>query len=232
MTPHLEAKPGEYADTVLFPGDPLRAKWIAETYLSDVKCVNTVRNMLGFTGYYNGKRISVQGSGMGQPSMSIYAHELYGAYGVDKIIRVGSCGAISPKVSVGDIVVATSACTDSSMGDNIVPGFRMSPAADYDLLSNFVTVARKYKHKLHIGTITSNDYFYQPDEDWWKKLSAVGVLAVEMEAYALYLLAMRFDKQALAVSTVSDSLCGGTEMSSADRQTGFSEMLELVLESI
>jgi purine-nucleoside phosphorylase len=232
MTPHIEAKLGDYADTVLFPGDPLRAKWIAETYLSDVKCVNTVRNMLGFTGYYKDKRISVQGSGMGQPSMSIYAHELYNVYGVDKIIRVGSCGGINPKVSVGDIVVATSACTDSAMGDNVVPGFKMSPAADYDLMSNFINVARKTKNNLHIGTITSNDYFYQPDPDWWRKLGAAGVLAVEMEAYALYLLAMRYNKRALAVSTVSDSLCNKEEMSSAERQTGFSAMLELVLESI
>ena len=166
MTPHIEAKNGDYAKTVLLPGDPLRAKFIAENFLEDAVLVNSVRNCLGYTGTYNGKRISVQASGMGHASLGIYVHELYNFYDVDNIIRVGTCGGISPKVKIGDIVAGMTSFTDSSVMDNITPGFRFSPCCDYELLKSFLNVCPD----THVGAVCSNDYFYQPDSDWWKPL--------------------------------------------------------------
>lgn len=231
MTPHNNAQPNEYAETVLMPGDPLRAKWIAETFLDDYKCVNTVRNCLGFTGKYKGKFVSVQASGMGQPSLGIYTHELYNIYNVVNIIRVGSCGGISSDVKLGDIVVAMTASTDSSMTDNLLPGFRLCPNADYTLMKNFINTIPDHI-SYHVGGITSNDYFYQPDSNWWEPMRDMGILAVEMEAHVLYSLAMKYKKRALAVSTVSDHLAGGEKMSSVERETGLNNMIEIVLESI
>lgn len=232
MTPHNEAKIGDYAPTVLMPGDPLRAKWIAETYFDNPKLVNSVRNCLGYTGTYKGKSVSVQASGMGQPSLSIYTHELYNTYNVENIIRVGSCGGISDDVHLNDIVVAMTACTDSAMTVGIMPGFQFAPCADYQLLTNYVNHIPQGT-RYWVGSITSNDYFYQPQADWWKKMADAGILAVEMETHVLYSIAMRFKKKALAVNTVSDHLNGKHEpMSPTERQTGFETMIVSVLESI
>jgi len=235
MTPHIEAQKGDYAPTVLMPGDPLRAKWIAETFLTDYKQVNGVRNCLGYTGYYNDSRVSVQASGMGQPSLGIYAHELYNFYDVKNIIRVGSCGGLAKNVKLGDIVVAMTASTDSDMSSKILSSLytdvKFCPCADYELLKDFVSNIPKTA-KYHVGSIVSTDYFYQPEEDWWKPLADVGILAVEMEAHLLYTLAMRFGKKALAVSTVSDHLDGGDSMSAQERQSSFDDMVTTVLETV
>jgi purine-nucleoside phosphorylase len=226
MTPHIEAKAGDYADTVLLPGDPLRAKWIAETFFNDPVQVNGVRNCLGYTGTYNGKRISVQAGGMGMPSNAIYITELFKFYNVEKIIRVGSCGGIAKHVQVGDIVAATTASTDSAMGRQLVKDFQISPSVDNELLKSFLN----YCPLAHVGSIVSNDYFYQPNEHWWKELQTYGTLAVEMETYILYTLAAQFDKKALSVNTVSDHFeYTNKNMTPKERETGFSEMIEAVL---
>jgi len=226
MTPHIEAKPNDYADTVLLPGDPLRAKWIVETYFDDLVQVNGVRNCLGYTGTYNDKRISVQAGGMGMPSNAIYITELFKFYNVEKIIRVGSCGGIAKHVQVGDIVAATTASTDSAMGRQLVKDFQISPSVDNELLQSFL----KHCPLAHVGSIVSNDYFYQPNEHWWKELQTYGTLAVEMETYILYTLAAQFDKKALSVNTVSDHFEYTNEnMTPKERETGFSKMIEAVL---
>lgn len=228
MTPHLEAKQGDYANTVLMPGDPLRAKWIAENFLEDIHQVNSVRNCLGYTGKYKDKKVSVQAGGMGQPSTSIYITELFEFYDVQKIIRVGSCGAIADHINVGDIVVATTASTDSSMAKNLIPGFQYSPSVTYSLLKKFVDSCPN----CHVGGITANDYFYQPNSNWWKDCQKYGILAVEMETYMLYTLAAKYKKQSLSVNTVSDHLNGTQKnMTSKERQTGFVKMIETVLET-
>jgi purine-nucleoside phosphorylase len=226
MTPHIEAKPGDYADTVLLPGDPLRAKWIAETFLKDPMQVNSVRNCLGYTGTYNGKQISVQAGGIGMPSNAIYITELFKFYNVQTIIRVGSCGGIAKHVQVGDIVAATTASTDSAMGKQLVDGFQISPSVDHGLLSSFLAQCPL----AHVGSIVSNDYFYHPNEHWWKELQTYGTLAVEMETYILYTLAAQFEKKALSVNTVSDHFeYTDKNMTAKERETGFSEMIEAVL---
>ena len=226
MTPHIEAKQGDYADTVLLPGDPLRAKWIAETYFDDLVQVNGVRNCLGYTGTYNDKRISVQAGGMGMPSNAIYITELFKFYNVEKIIRVGSCGGIAKHVQVGDIVAATTASTDSAMGRQLVKDFQISPSVDNELLQSFL----KHCPLAHVGSIVSNDYFYQPNEHWWKELQTYGTLAVEMETYILYALASQFNKKALSVNTVSDHFeYTNKNMTPKERETGFSEMIAAVL---
>jgi len=227
MTPHIEAKNGDYAEIVLMPGDPLRAKYISE-YFDNVVQVNSVRNCLGYTGFYKGKRISVQASGMGQPSLGIYAHELYNFYGVENIIRVGSCGAISPSLNIGDIVVALTASTDSAMTKNIVPGFQLSPCCDYTLLKKYMDT----NPSAIVGQMISNDYFYQPNPNWFKPFVDLSILSVDMETHLLYIIAMRMGKKALSVNTVSDHLLGGEEMSSKERETGLNRMIETVLESI
>lgn len=227
MTPHIEANRGDYAEVVLMPGDPLRAKYISE-YLDNVIQVNSVRNCLGYTGFYKGKRVSVQASGMGQPSLAIYAYELYSFYDVKSIIRVGSCGGISKKLNIGDVVVAMSASTDSSMTQNIVPGFNLSPCCDYSLLKNYMDV----NPSATVGQILSNDYFYQPDTNWYKPFVELDILAVDMETHVLYSLAMRTCNKALSVNTVSDHLLGGQEMTSKERETGLNNMIETVLESL
>lgn len=226
MTPHLEAKKGDYADTVLMPGDPLRAKWIADTYLGDVKQVNSVRNCLGYTGTYNNKKISIQAGGMGQPSNAIYITELFEVYDVKTIIRVGSCGAIAEHLDIGDIVAATTASTDSGMAKNLIPGFQFSPTVSFELLQKFVEICPN----CHVGGITANDYFYQPDPDWWKQHQKFNILAVEMETYMLYALSNKYKRQALSVNTVSDHLNGTkTNMTSKQRQSSFNQMIESVL---
>ena len=226
MSLHIEAKRGDIAETILLPGDPLRAKWIAETYFDDLVQVNGVRNCLGYTGTYNDKRISVQAGGMGMPSNAIYITELFKFYNVEKIIRVGSCGGIAKHVQVGDIVAATTASTDSAMGRQLVKDFQISPSVDNELLQSFL----KHCPLAHVGSIVSNDYFYQPNEHWWKELQTHGTLAVEMETYILYTLAAQFDKKALSVNTVSDHFEYTNEnMTPKERETGFSKMIEAVL---
>ena len=231
MTPHLEAKVGDYASTVLMPGDPLRAKWIAETYLTNVKQVNSVRNCLGFTGNYRGHSVSVQASGMGQPSLSIYAHELYETYKVDNIIRVGSCGGIGNNVAIGDIVIASSASTDSNMsklllGNNI----DINPPADWNLLESFINNIPQ-STRYTVGNIISSDWFYHPDKNWFRGLDKIGILGVEMEAHMLYAIAMTKNKRALAVNTVSNHFTTGGALSSAERETSFTTMIEIALET-
>ena len=228
MTPHIEANYGDYHPIVLMPGDPLRAKWIAETYLENVKSVNTVRNCLGFSGTVNGINVSVQSSGMGQASLGIYAHELYNFYGVESIIRVGSCGGISPLVNLGDVDVAMTASTDSAMTKNLASGFIVSPCCDYNLLKSFMNVYPT----AFVGSMVASDYFYQPDPNWYKPLSDLGVLAVDMETHVLYSLAMRFGKKALSVNTVVDHVSFDQHMTSKERETGLSSMMESIFESL
>ena len=228
MTPHLEARTGAYSDTVLMPGDPLRAKWIAENFLEDAVKVNSVRNCLGYTGTYKGRKVSVQASGMGQASLGIYAHELYNFYGVEKIVRVGSCGGIAPHLKVGDVVVALSAATDNAMTDNLAPGFRLSPCCDYNMLRDYMS----QNSDAFVGQMVSNDYFYQPYSQWHITLEKLGILAVDMETHVLYSLANRFGKKSLSVNTVSDHLTSGEQMSSKEREQGLGFMVETVLASL
>lgn len=217
MTPHIEAGLGDYASTVLMPGDPLRAKWIANTFLSDARPVNSIRNCFGYTGTYKGKPVSVQASGMGQASLGIYATELFKFYNVDNIIRVGTCGAFKDNMSLGDLVIALSATTDTGTGS--------MPQCDSSLLTAISAIG-------HRGTVCSTDFFYHDSDNWWKILSEQGVLAVDMETYLLYLLAIKYNKHALSVNTVSDNLVTGLHMPTRDREVGLFTMVETVLESL
>lgn len=229
-TPHNSAMPGDIAETVLMPGDPLRAKYIAETYLENPVCFNTVRNMLGYTGSYRGKRISVMGSGMGMPSMGIYSYELYHFYGVEQILRIGSAGGIADGVALRDVVISMSACTDSNYGAQFrLPG-TFAPTADFGLLEKAVAAARAQKVSFHVGTVVSSDLFYgdySGSLQDWKKM---GVLAVEMESAALYMNAARAGKKALCLFTVSDLPLTGEALSAEDRQLTFTQMMEIALE--
>ncbi|MDD3239217.1 MAG: purine-nucleoside phosphorylase [Lachnospira sp.] len=230
-TAHNQAQSGQIAKTVLMPGDPLRAEYIANEYLTDVVCFNQVRNMLGFTGNYKGQSVSVMGSGMGMPSIGIYSHELYCDYGVENIIRIGSAGALSDEIHVMDVVMAMGACTDSNYASTYhLPG-TFAPIADYKLLSTAVNIARIQKVNPQVGNILSSDIFYNDDptvNDQWKKMN---VLAVDMEAAALYMNAARLGKRALTILTISDHLYTGEKLSAKDRQTSFSQMMEIALET-
>lgn len=227
-TPHIEAPEGAYAPVVLLPGDPLRAEWISRNFLSNRKIVNQVRNCLGYTGEYKGVPVSVQGGGMGQASNAIYIHELYNMYNVETIIRVGSAGAIADHLELGDIVAATTASTDSNMTKDFIPGWTFCPTVSYDWLRKFTDICKR----AHVGSITSNDYFYQADQLWWLKHEELGILAVEMETHVLYALANKFKKNALSVNTISDHLAKNEAMDSLARQTSFKEMTECVLETV
>lgn len=229
-TPHIRAKEGDFAKTVLMPGDPLRAKYIAETYLENPVFVTDVRNMLGFTGTYKGKRVSVMGGGMGMPSIGIYSHELFNFYGVENIIRIGSAGSISESCPVRSVVIAQAACTNSSWAKQYeIPG-TYAPIANYGLLSSAVEISKKQGTPTVVGNVLSSDPFYcdlkDPHSAWIK----MGVLCVEMEAAALYMEAARSKKNALAILTISDNIITGEELSSDERQTGFGKMMELALE--
>ncbi len=230
-TPHNTAKPGDIARTVLMPGDPLRAKYIAETYLTNVKCFNTVRNMLGFTGEYKGKPVSVMGSGMGIPSIGIYAYELYHFYDVDTIIRIGSAGGLSDSVKLRDVVAGIGACTNSNFASQYrLPG-TFAPVADFTLLRRVAEIAEKKGISLKVGNILSSDVFYNDDpgfNDAWKRM---GVLCVEMESAALYMIAAHAGKHALGMFTISDHIYTGEALSPEDRQTSFHEMMEVALEA-
>lgn len=231
-TPHIAAENGDVAETVLMPGDPLRAKVIADTFLEDVVCFNTVRNMFGYTGTYKGKKISVMGSGMGIPSASIYATELYKDYGVENIIRIGSCGAVLPDVKVMDLVIGMGASTDSAVNRSRFAGYDLAAIADYGLLKNVVTAAEALNKPIRIGNIFSADLFYTPQPELFDTMIKLGILGVEMEAAGLYGVAAEYGKKALCVLTVSDHIKTGESLSAELRQTSFTDMMEVTLESI
>lgn len=230
MSIHINAKKGEIAESILLPGDPLRAKYIAENYLKDVICYNEVRNMLGFTGTYKGKRISVQGTGMGVPSISIYINELMRDYGVQKLIRVGTCGAIQKDVKVRDVILAMSASTDSQMNRLTFGGVDYAPTADFDLLKKAYDVGVEKKLNLKVGNVFTGDSFYNDNAEH-EKWAQYQILAVEMETAALYTLAAKFGRKALSVLTVSDHILTGEETTSEERQTTFNDMMIVALEA-
>ncbi len=214
------------------PGDPLRAKWIAETHLEDARCYNEVRGMLGYTGTWHGRPVSVQGSGMGQPSLSIYAHELFAEYAVGCIIRVGSCGALSPEVAVRDIVIASGACTDSAINKVTFEGLDYAPVADFGLLRRAVEATEQRsapESDAHVGLVFSSDSFYASRPELAARMVEYGVLAIEMEASALYTLAAKHGAKALAICTVSDHIVTGEALSAAERERSFGEMVDIAL---
>ncbi len=225
MSTHIGAAPGEVAPVVLMPGDPLRARWIAETFLDDATCYTEVRGMYGYTGTWRGQRVSVQGSGMGQPSMAIYANELFREYDVQAIIRVGSCGALTERVAVRDLVIAAGACTDSGMNRITFGGLDYAPIADFALLRDAAAAAPE----AHVGLIVSGDSFYPTRPELTATMVEHGVLAVEMEASALYTLAARYGRRALAICTVSDHVVTGEETTAAERERTFDRMVDVAL---
>jgi purine-nucleoside phosphorylase len=231
MSIHIEAKAGDIADIVLLPGDPLRAQFIAETFLEGAICYNRVRNMFGFTGYYKGRRVSVQGTGMGVPSISIYTHELMESYGVQTLIRVGTCGALQESVKVRDVILAMSASTDSSLNRNRFPTIDYAPTADFELLYHAYETARTKNIPVRVGSVFTTDVFYNDDPKVVQDLAAFGAIAVEMETAALYTLAAKFKRRALSVLTVSDHLVTGEQTTAEERQKTFTEMIELALET-
>jgi purine-nucleoside phosphorylase len=230
-TPHINAVPGAFAETMLFPGDPLRAKYIAETFLENVEQVTDVRNMLGFTGTYKGTRISVMGSGMGIPSCSIYAHELITEYGVKNLIRVGTCGAISADVKVRDVIIGMGACTDSKVNRLRFKDNDFAAIADYSLLSAVVDSAKKHGTKIRVGNVFSADLFYTPDPQMFDVMEKMGILGVEMEAAGLYGVAHELGAKALCVVTVSDHIRTGEKTSAEERQTTFNDMIIMTLDA-
>lgn len=230
-TPHINAVEGAFAETMLFPGDPLRAKYIAETFLENVEQVTDVRNMLGFTGTYKGKRISVMGSGMGIPSCSIYATELIRNYGVKNLIRVGTCGAISTDVKVRDVIIGMGACTDSAVNRLRFKGQDFAAIANYELMNAVIESAKARGTKVRVGNIFSADLFYTPDPQMFDVMEKMGVLGVEMEAAGLYGVAHEFGARALCVVTVSDHIRTGEKTSAEERQTTFNDMIIMTLEA-
>jgi purine-nucleoside phosphorylase len=227
---HIGAEPGAIAPTVLMPGDPLRAKWIAETFLDDARCYSEVRGMFGYTGTWQGRLVSVQGSGMGQPSCSIYANELFREYDVQTVVRVGSCGALTEKLALRDLVIASGACTDSSMNRLRFHGLDYAPVADFALTARAYQSAQARREvTAHVGLIFSGDSFYSPREELMKPMVEHGVLAVEMEASALYTLAAQYGRRALAICTVSDHIVTGEQTSSEEREQTFAPMVDIAL---
>ncbi|MFL2503666.1 MAG: purine-nucleoside phosphorylase [Candidatus Azotimanducaceae bacterium] len=231
-TPHIEADPKDIAPLVLLPGDPLRAKFIAQTYLDDVKLVTQVRNMLGYTGSFNSKRVSVLSSGMGMPSMAIYATELVRAYKVKKILRVGSCGSIDDELNIGQVVATMGASTDSNMNRARFGGFDFAATADFEMLTDWVRCAELMGADIRVGNVLTSDTFYHSSNDIYDLCRSLGILAVEMEAAALYRVAAEHRISALAVMTVSDHILKQEAMSPADRETTFKSMAEISLKSI
>ncbi|MDP8204579.1 MAG: purine-nucleoside phosphorylase, partial [Candidatus Tenebribacter mawsonii] len=219
-------------ETILLPGDPLRAKFVAENYLKDAVCYNKVRNIFGYTGTYKGKRISVQGTGMGIPSISIYATELIKDYGVKNLIRIGSCGAIKPEINLRDIILAEGASTDSQTNKLVFGGADFAAIANFDLLLKAYNVVKEKKMNVHVGNVLSSDIFYSDDPNFWKIWAKYGVLAIDMEATALYSIAAKFGVNALTILTVSDQIVRGEATTSEERQTGFSKMIEIALEVV
>lgn len=235
FTPHINAEIGDFAETVLMPGDPKRSKMIAENFLSGARLVNDVRGVQGYTGTYKGVPVSVMASGMGMPAIAIYSYELFNSFGVENIIRVGSCGAYLPEVKVRDIVIAQGACTDSAYAQQFCLGGQFAAISDFSLLEKAVSVCREYGFEFHVGNILSTDVFYGDQEGLPEYLKSInkwgkmGVLAVEMEAAALYMNAARAGKKALCICTVSDSLVTGEELSAEERQNSFTDMIKIAL---
>ena len=230
-TPHNSATPEDFAKTVLMPGDPLRAKFVAENYLENARLVNNVRGIGGYTGEYKGKRISVMASGMGMPSMGIYSYELFAFYGVENIMRIGSAGAISEKIRVRDIVFGQGACTNSAFASQYCLPGTFAPIASYDILSTAVDVAKEKGVRYHVGNLLSSDTFYGDDPTAAEKWAKMGVMAIEMEASALYMNAARLGKRALALCTVSDHILTGEVTTAEERQNTFTSMMEIALET-
>ena len=229
-TAHNNAKANDFAKTVLMPGDPLRAKYIAETYLENPRQVTAVRNMFGYTGTYKGKEISVMGGGMGMPSIGIYSYELFNFYGVDQIIRIGSAGALQDHIKVMDVVIGMGACTDSNYAYQYgLPG-TFAPIADYDLMNKAIETAKRQGTNVVVGNVLSSDVFYNADPTVNDRWRSMGVLAVEMEAAALYMNAAKAKKKALCMLTISDHIYTGEALCSEDRQLGFGKMMEIALE--
>ena len=232
MTPHNSAKAGDYAEAVLLPGDPLRAKWVAETFLKDARLVNEVRNCLGYTGTWNGKRVSVQATGMGQPSLSIYVHELINVYGLKTLLRVGTCGGLHASVKVRDLILAQAASTDSSIVKDGFGNFSFAPIADYGLLRSAADKAEAKGMKVHVGNMLSSDIFYhiEPGMAGYGRLPSHGVIGVEMESAALYTLAARFGVKALTICTMTDCLVTGESIDAEARQSSLKDMVTLALD--
>jgi len=231
MTVHIGAKSGQIAETVLLPGDPYRAKWAAETFLSDVELVNEVRGMLGFTGIWNGNRVTIQGSGMGMPSLSIYVNELIKDYDAKTLIRIGSCGGMQPQVAIRDVIIAMSATTITSPSAGFFKEVNYAPTADWSLLRAAVAASEAKGVKPHVGGIYSSDVFYDERPDLNEQMVRHGILGVEMEAAELYTLAARYQRRALAVLTVSDHLQTGEALPSDQRERSFGDMVEIALEA-
>jgi len=231
-TPHIEASRGDFAETVLMPGDPLRAQALAKKHLEDVRQVNSVRNMLGFTGMFNGTRVSIMGSGMGMPSISIYAHELFDYYGVKQIIRVGTCGGLLADMQVGDLVLASSASTDSAMSQLLFNDRDSAVAADSVLLHRVYEMALQKSLQIRKGSVFATDWFYHPDETFIDKIQKMGALALDMESAALYALAKRYNRRALTILSVSDVIPTGERASHEERQNAFGIAIRVVLEAI
>ncbi|AXT58217.1 purine-nucleoside phosphorylase [Aquimarina sp. AD1] len=229
MSTHIAAKRGEVAETVLLPGDPMRAKWIAETFLDNLVCYNEVRGMFGYTGTYKGKKVSVQGTGMGIPSSLIYCHELINDFGVKNLIRVGSSGSYQKEVKLRDIVIAMAASSTSGINNSRFINSDYSPTANFDLLMKAVKYANEHSIPIKAGNVLSADEFYEDDFNSYKKWAEYGVLCVEMEAAGLYTIAAKFNVKALAILTISDSLVTGERTSSEERETTFSKMVEIAL---
>ncbi len=231
-TPHINAERGDFADVVLMPGDPLRAQHIANTFLSAAREVNNVRGMLGYTGTYKGRAISVMGHGMGIPSCSIYTKELITEFGVQQIIRVGSCGAVRADVHVRDVIIGMGACTDSKVNRMRFKDHDYAAIADYELLRHAVDAANAAGVNVRVGNLFSADLFYSPDPHMFDVMEKYGILGVEMEAAGIYGVAAEFGARALAICTVSDHIRSGEALSAADRQTTFNDMIEIALESV
>jgi len=231
MSTHIQAKKGEIAESILLPGDPLRAKWIAETFLEDAVCYNKVRGMLGFTGTYKGKRVSVQGTGMGIPSTLIYCHELITNYGVKNLIRVGSAGSYQKNVNLRDIVIAMSASSTSGINSSRFVNSDYAPTANFELFMKAALYAKENSIPIKAGNVLSSDEFYEDDPEIYKKWAEFGVLCVEMEASGLYTIAAKHNVNALAILTISDSLVTGEHLSSGDREKSFKDMIAIALGS-
>ncbi|MGB1034615.1 MAG: purine-nucleoside phosphorylase [Primorskyibacter sp.] len=231
MTVHIGAAPGDIAETVLMPGDPYRAKWAAETFLTDAVCVNTVRGMLGYTGTWQGQRVTIHGSGMGMPSLSIYANELIRDFGAKTLIRIGSCGGMQPHVAIRDVILAMTASTLSTPSSGIFRELNYAPCADWSLLQAAAVAAQAKSSGVHIGQIYSSDVFYDERPDLNEQMVRHGVLAVEMEAAELYTVAARYGARALAVLTVSDHLQTGEALPSEDRERSFGDMVDIALKA-
>ena len=232
MSLHIEAKKGEIAETILLPGDPLRAKFVAENYLEDAVCYNKVRNIFGYTGIYKGSRISVQGTGMGIPSISIYATELIRDYGVKNLIRIGSCGAIKQEINLMDLILAVGASTDSQINKLVFGGAEFAAIANFELLLKAYNVVKEKKMQVHVGNVLSSDIFYSDDPNFWKIWAKHGILGIDMEATALYSIAAKYGVNALTILTVSDQIVRGEATTSEERETGFSKMIEIALETV